>query len=173
MTTYLLKHTRSLVVFWRSGFSGEIPLNLKPSENKDDRWRETFCIPQKPTRRQTPPSLWTLWLRSDIMSCWVSCSPAYHLEESRHIQSRSCTYIAPFKGVHLHLAQTPLSLVRRKASLTMFSLFFWLSKCDKTHEGLRSNWGDLQCHDRFTTLLLQTYIQWNIYSVSVSVIYCR
>lgn len=181
MTTYPFKHTRSLSTththtslvaletcrrFW-----GEIPLNMKPSENTEDNWRETFHENQhngKPLRH-----IGTSDFKLTSFPVSYRVPPSHHLEE-RHPQSRSCTH----------------TLHRSRESICTWPRHLWayrgerpvspclvcssgLSECDKTHEGLRSNWGDLQCHDRFTTLLLQAYIQWNIYSVSVTVIYCR
>lgn len=180
MTTYPFKHTSRLThthtqVLWFScyaeGFQGKFlwtwnPVKIRTvSEEKHSTFQENQHN-GKPLRHIG---------RSDfqLTSCPVRSHVPLHITCRRagtHTQSRSCTHTAPFKGAHLHLAQTPLSLVRRKASLTMFSLF--CSQCDKSHEGLRTNWGDLQCHDRFTALLMQTYIQWNIYSISVTVIYC-
>lgn len=59
-TTYPFKYTSSCTqLLWffsvlLRGLSGEIPLNMRPSTNRADKWRETFSIPLKLTLWQTP-----------------------------------------------------------------------------------------------------------------------
>lgn len=152
------------------GSEGEIPLNTKPRKNTGNKLKRN--IPREPTHWWTLKL--TLWIGTDIMSCSLSSSTSpgreraclrihTHTHAGRHAHRRS--------WVHMHLAQTFL-LWREWPVLPCLVCSSALSKCDKTHEWARRNSGDLQHRDRFTALLLQTYIHWNIYSPPVIVIYC-
>lgn len=132
------------------------------SEEKNSKLHENQHI------GNPPPSHRALWLPTDIMSWWLSGSLTHHLEERSHAHTpnRASDSICTWPR-HLWAQwgerPAPPCLVCSSG----------LSECDKTHEGLRINWGDLQCHDRFTALPLWTYAQWNIYSVCVDVMHSK
>lgn len=136
------------------GVSREIPLNIKPRENTGRKWRETFHENQnggEPLRR-VRPSHFKL----------TSCAGSYHVLSCSSPES---VQTDPHTHTHtwLHLGQTPLSC-RERPALPCLVCYSAPSKCDKTHEGMKSNEVDSRCRDRFTALLLQAYIQWIIYT---------
>lgn len=150
-------HTTPVVFVLLTGLSGEIPLNMKPSTNREGKWRETFSMPLELTLQQTP--FFTL---SATHMSWhhvllVSGFPPHHLVESTHTRALCYTEIITFMRAHLHLTRHLWAQWGERPVSPCLVCSSGLSNPDKTHEALRSNRGVLQWHDRYTALLLQTY----------------
>lgn len=165
------KYTENRVVFVQHGGirGGKFLWTRNRGKIRAISWRETFHENQ----HTGEPLNWLSGL--ELTSCPVRYQVPHHLAGSE----RACVFTHTHAGrhahrrswVHMHLAQTFL-LWREWPVWPCLVCSSALSKCDKTHEWVRRNSGDLQHRDRFTALLLQTYIHWNIYSPPVIVIYC-